>query len=127
MLEIHFKLVRRKKDNGVNIHLVSIDRPALEGPPTEYHNVKCDLKEFLSEPVLGTYDSNKKKDWRPKIEDRILKYLGFYFIDDNFPKQLEIITDIKDALKKYHVELTEVPYKLLIHTEKGDTIWVTNH
>ena len=127
MLEIHFKLVRCKKDDGVNIYLASIDRPALEGAAIEYRNVKCDLKEFLSEPVLGTYDSNKKKDWRPKIEDRILKYLGFDFIDDNFPKQLEIISDIKDALKKFRVELTDVPYKLLIHTEKGDTIWVTNH
>ena len=120
MLEIHFKLVKRKKDDGVNIHLVSLDNPVLEGEITEYRNVKCDLKQFLSEPILGSRG-------RPKIEDRILRYLGYHSFEDNFTKQLEIIWDFKEALKKYHVELTEVPYKLLIHTQAGHTIWVTNH
>ena len=119
MIRIHFKLVSKKKEEGQNIHLVSMEDTLREGSFTKFTGCKYDLARFLSEPSIHVTH-------RPEIESALLRNALFYGAN-SFKEELEFICDIKEALRKYRVELTEVPYKLLINTEMNNEIIITNH
>lgn len=119
MLRLHFKLVQKKKEEGVNIHLVSIEDTLKEGSFIKYRGIKYDFAQFLSEPSLHTVN-------RPKIESTLLNAVTFNGALE-FKQQLELVCDIKEALRKYRVELTEIPYKLLVTTKMNNELIITNH
>ena len=118
MLKFTFKIVSKKKGEGENIHLKSVEDTMQEGSLTSYEGVKSDLSYFL-----GVCPIRMVK--RSKVEEAVVRALNF--LGYKFDDVLDVLRTIKEGLSAYRVEPTSVPVTLQFRTLSGIEITVINH